>query len=395
MAELIYSAGTIPELEVFDSGDIALGKHLMAEGVLKGPCLFQVCMGIRWGFDWNPETLNYARSILPPGSPWAAFAIGRMEFPMLAQAWLLGGHVRVGLEDNIYLNKGELATSNTVLVERAVRILREFGAEPMTAAEARDGALAGRRVGAMSRGVLVVTGAGRGIGAAIARAAAVDGWTVAVNYARDADSAGATVAAIEAAGGKARAIQADVQSEAGVVALFEAADALGPLRGLVNNAGGSAEARIADITAADYDRMMDGNLRTTVFCSREAVRRMATDRGGQGGVILNVGSRASVLGGQPGRVMYAAAKGAVDGFTVGLANEVGKLGIRVLGMRPGVIRTESQEARVGAERLRQLTAAIALGRPGEPEEVASLAAFLLSPAAAYMTGTMVDISGGR
>ena len=137
MAELMYSVGTIPELEVFDSGDIALAKHLMAEGVLKGPCLFQICMGIRWGFDWNPETLHYARSILPAGNPWAAFAIGRMEFPMLAQAWLLGGHVRVGLEDNIYLNKGELAVSNTVLVERAVRILREFGAEPMNAAEAR------------------------------------------------------------------------------------------------------------------------------------------------------------------------------------------------------------------------------------------------------------------
>jgi uncharacterized protein (DUF849 family) len=137
MAELIYAAGAIPELEVFDSGDIGLAKHLMAQGVLKGPCLFQVCMGIRWGFDWNPETLHYARSILPAGSPWAAFAIGRMEFPMLAQAWLLGGHVRVGLEDNIYLNKGELATSNTVLVERAVRILREFGIETMTAAEAR------------------------------------------------------------------------------------------------------------------------------------------------------------------------------------------------------------------------------------------------------------------
>jgi uncharacterized protein (DUF849 family) len=138
MADLIYSAGTIPELEVFDSGDIALGKHLIGEGVLKGPCLFQICMGIRWGFDWNPETLAYARSILPAGSHWAAFAIGRMEFPMLAQAWLLGGHVRVGLEDNIYLNKGELAVSNTVLVERAVRILREFGAEPMSAAEARE-----------------------------------------------------------------------------------------------------------------------------------------------------------------------------------------------------------------------------------------------------------------
>ena len=138
MAELIYSAGTIPELEVFDSGDIALAKHLMGESVLKGPCLWQICMGIRFGFDWDPATLAYAKSIIPSGHPWAAFAIGRMEFPMLAQAWLLGGHVRVGLEDNIYINKGELATSNTVLVERAVRILREMGVETMTAAEARQ-----------------------------------------------------------------------------------------------------------------------------------------------------------------------------------------------------------------------------------------------------------------
>lgn len=247
----------------------------------------------------------------------------------------------------------------------------------------------------MSRGVLVVTGAGRGIGAAIAKAAAGDGWTVVVNYARDAASAEATVAAITGAGGQATAIQADVTSEAGVEALFRAADAIGPLRGLVNNAGGSADARIADITQADYDRMMDSNLRTTVFCSREAVRRMATDRGGLGGVIVNIGSRAAVLGGQPGRVMYAAAKAAVDGFTVGLANEVGKVGIRVLSVRPAVIRTESHEARAGAERLRQITDPIALGRPGEPEEVAALAVFLLSPGASYMTGSLIDIGGGR
>ena len=247
----------------------------------------------------------------------------------------------------------------------------------------------------MSRGVLVVTGAGRGIGAAIAKAAAADGWDVAVNYARDAASANTTVAAIEAAGGTARAVQADVQTEAGIASLFAAADAMGQLRGLVNNAGGSAEAKIADITAADYDRMMDGNLRTTVFCAREAVRRMAKDHGGAGGTIVNIGSRASVLGGQPGRVMYAAAKGAVDGFTVGLANEVGKLGIRVCCVRPGVIRTESHEARAGTDRLKTMAAAIALGRPGEPEEVASLVTFLLSPGAAYMTGTLVDIGGGR
>lgn len=248
---------------------------------------------------------------------------------------------------------------------------------------------------AVSHGVLVVTGAGRGIGAAIAKAAAADGWHVVVNFARDAAAAEATVAAIKAAGGMARAVQADVQSEDGIMALFADADSMGKVRGLVNNAGGSAEAKIADITAADYDRMMDGNLRTTVFCSREAVRRMATDRGGEGGVIVNIGSRASVLGGQPGRVMYAAAKGAVDGFTAGLANEVGKLGIRVCTVRPGVIRTESHEARAGADRLKAITAPIALGRPGEPEEVASLVTFLLSPAASYMTGSLVDIGGGR
>lgn len=247
----------------------------------------------------------------------------------------------------------------------------------------------------VSRGVLVVTGAGRGIGAAIAKAAAAEGWTVAVNFARDADAAANTVGEIEAAGERATAIQADVTTETGVEALFRAADGLGPLRGLVNNAGGSAEARIADITPGDYDRMMDSNLRSTVFCAREAVRRMATDRGGDGGVIVNIGSRASVLGGQPGRVMYAAAKGAVDGFTVGLANEVGKLGIRVVAIRPGVIRTESHEARAGADRLKQITAPIALGRPGEPDEVARLAVFLLSPAASYMTGALVDIGGGR
>jgi NAD(P)-dependent dehydrogenase (short-subunit alcohol dehydrogenase family) len=245
--------------------------------------------------------------------------------------------------------------------------------------------------------VLLVTGAGRGIGACIARACAAEGWTVAVNYLRDEASAQSVVDAIRNAGGTAMAIQGDAASEAGATALFAALDrmALGQLKGLVNNAGGSADFRIADMTTADFDKLMDGNFRATAFCSREAVRRMATDRGGQGGVIVNIGSRASVLGGQPGRVMYAAAKGAVDGFTVGLANEVGKSGIRVLCIRPGVIRTESHEARAGADRLKQITSAIAMGRPGEPEEVADLAAFLLSDRASYMTGSLVDIGGGR
>ncbi|PZW44939.1 uncharacterized protein (DUF849 family) [Humitalea rosea] len=137
MADAIYAAGSIPELEVFDSGDIQLAHALIADGTLAAPCLFQIVMGIRYGFAWDPMTLAYAKSMLPAGSHWAAFAIGRMEFPMVAQAALLGGHVRVGLEDNIYYARGELATSNTVLVERAVRLLREMGVEPMSPAEAR------------------------------------------------------------------------------------------------------------------------------------------------------------------------------------------------------------------------------------------------------------------
>lgn len=247
----------------------------------------------------------------------------------------------------------------------------------------------------MTRGVLLVTGGGRGIGAAVAKAAARDGWTVAVNYRSDAAAAQAVVDAIRAAGGTAEAIRGDASDPGAVEALFEAADRLGPLKGLVNNAGGSADFRIADATPADYAMVIDSNLRSTVFCSAAAVRRMATDRGGTGGVIVNIGSRASVLGGQPGRVMYAAAKAAVDGFTIGLANEVGKSGIRVNCVRPGVIRTESHEARAGAERLKQITAGIALGRPGEPEEVAELVCFLLSGKSGYMTGALVDIGGGR
>jgi uncharacterized protein (DUF849 family) len=137
MAELIYSAGTIPELEVFDSGDIALAKALIADGTLAAPCLFQVCMGIPYGFAADSRTLIYARDMLPEGAPWAAFGVGRTEFPIVAQAWMLGGHVRVGLEDNIYIRKGELATSNAQLVEHAVSLLRHLGAEPMSAADAR------------------------------------------------------------------------------------------------------------------------------------------------------------------------------------------------------------------------------------------------------------------
>jgi uncharacterized protein (DUF849 family) len=137
MAQLIREAGAKPELEVFDSGDIHLAHKLLEDGVLAGPALFQIVLGVRYGFASTPATLAYARSLLPADAHWAAFGIGRMEFPMLAQAFLLGGHVRVGLEDNIYIAKGKLAPSNAALCEKAVRIVRDLGGEVASADEAR------------------------------------------------------------------------------------------------------------------------------------------------------------------------------------------------------------------------------------------------------------------
>ena len=138
MARAIREAGVLPELEVFDSGDIHLARDLLAEGTLEGPGLFTVVMGVRYGFSSAPETLFYARSILPPGARWSAFGIGRAEFPMVAQTWLLGGHVRVGLEDNIYLSKGVLAKSNAELVAKARRVLEDLGGAVASATEARE-----------------------------------------------------------------------------------------------------------------------------------------------------------------------------------------------------------------------------------------------------------------
>ncbi|MBC8022035.1 MAG: 3-keto-5-aminohexanoate cleavage protein [Burkholderiales bacterium] len=137
MAEAMNDAGVLPELEVFDSGDIHLARDLLADGTLKGPGLFTIVMGVKYGFASLPETLFYARSILPEGAMWSAFGIGRAEYPMLAQTWLLGGNVRVGLEDNIYLSKGVLAKSNAELVAKARRILEDLGAAVASADEAR------------------------------------------------------------------------------------------------------------------------------------------------------------------------------------------------------------------------------------------------------------------
>jgi NAD(P)-dependent dehydrogenase (short-subunit alcohol dehydrogenase family) len=245
-------------------------------------------------------------------------------------------------------------------------------------------------------GAVLVTGGGRGIGASVARLAAMRGYAVAVNYLRAADRAEAVVREITAGGGTAIAVQGDVSVEADVLKVFAAVDArLGPLRGLVNNAGGSADFMVVDMTGAQLAHMLTANFSSVALCAREAVKRMSTARGGQGGAIVNVGSRASVLGGQPGRALYAAAKGAVDSFTVGLANEVGKVGIRVNCVRPGPIVTEAHDDRGGEAHLNKVTAAIALGRPGRPQEVAETIVFLLSDASSYMTGALVDVSGGR
>jgi uncharacterized protein (DUF849 family) len=138
MANEIQKAGSKPELEVFDSGDIQLANVLIEQGVLQRPPLFQIVMGVRYGFVSTPQTLMYAQSLLPKDAMWAAFAIGRWEFPMLTQTWFLGGHVRVGLEDNVYISKGVLAPSNAALCEKAVRILDDLGAELATAKEARE-----------------------------------------------------------------------------------------------------------------------------------------------------------------------------------------------------------------------------------------------------------------
>ena len=137
MAKAMSDAGVLPELEVFDSGDIHLARDLLADGTLKGPGLFTIVMGVKYGFSSQPETLFYAKGILPPGAIWSAFGIGRAEFPMLAQTWLLGGHVRVGLEDNIYLSKGVLAKSNAELVAKARRILEDLGGSIASPDESR------------------------------------------------------------------------------------------------------------------------------------------------------------------------------------------------------------------------------------------------------------------
>lgn len=245
--------------------------------------------------------------------------------------------------------------------------------------------------------VLLVTGGSRGIGAATALLAAAQGHAVAVNFVGHEDAAAQVVQQIRAGGGKAIAVRADVASEADVLAMFAEVDArLGRLTALVNNAGVvDVTARVEDMSAARLKRMFDINVLGTMLCAREAVRRMSTRHGGGGGAIVNVSSAASRLGAPGQYVDYAAAKGAVDAFTIGLAKEVAADGIRVNAVRPGLIDTDIHASGGLPNRVRDLAHQVPMGRGGTAQEVAQAICWLLSPQASYTTMSLVDVSGGR
>ncbi|MGE0351116.1 SDR family oxidoreductase [Hydrogenophaga sp.] len=244
---------------------------------------------------------------------------------------------------------------------------------------------------------LLVTGGGRGIGAATARLATRQGWAVAVNYTANSLAADEVVRAIRAEGGSAMAVQADVADEGQVLAMFARIDAkLGPLRGLVNNAGVvDVSARVDEMSVARWRRMFDINVIGSMLCAREAVRRMSTKHGGAGGSIVNLSSAASRLGSPGQYVDYAAAKGAIDAFTIGLSKEVAAEGIRVNAVRPGLIETDIHASGGLPDRVRDLKHQVPMQRGGQADEVAQAIAWLLSDAASYTTMSLLDVSGGR
>jgi len=246
-------------------------------------------------------------------------------------------------------------------------------------------------------GVVVITGAGRGIGAATARLAAERGYAVCVNYRSDASAAGEVVAAARSAGAQAVAVQADVAREADVIRLFDAATAeLGTVTALVNNAGIlERQCRLDEMEAARFERVLATNVTGSLLCAREAVRRMSTRHGGRGGAIVNVSSIAATLGSPGEYVDYAASKGAIDSMTVGLARELAEDGIRVNAVRPGVIHTDIHASGGEPGRVERVKKAVPMKRGGQPEEVARAILWLLSPEASYCTGAFIDVSGGR
>jgi NAD(P)-dependent dehydrogenase (short-subunit alcohol dehydrogenase family) len=245
--------------------------------------------------------------------------------------------------------------------------------------------------------VAIVTGGSRGIGAETAVALAATGWDVAVSYRDDTAAAAAVVARCHDAGGRGVAVRADVSVADDVAALFAAVDAeLGTVRALVNNAGiVGPKARVDEIDATRLQRMFAVNVIGAFLCAGEAVRRMSTTRGGRGGVIVNISSAASRLGSPGEYVDYAASKGAIDTFTIGLAKEVATEGIRVNAVRPGIIRTGIHASGGQPDRADRLAPVVPMGRPGDPGEVAAAIVWLCSDEASYVTGALFDVSGGR
>ena len=248
---------------------------------------------------------------------------------------------------------------------------------------------------------VLVTGGGRGIGAATSLLCAARGWAVGVNYASNAAAAEGVVGAIRARGGMAVAVRADVADDAQVKAMFRALDReLPPLCGLVNNAGViDLAARVDALTPARLQRMFAINVFGSFFCAREAILRMSTKAGAgaphRGGAIVNLSSAAAKLGGAGQYVDYAAAKGAIESFTIGLAKEVAGEGIRVNAVRPGIIETDIHASGGAPDRVRQMASLLPMQRAGSAEEVAEAIVWLLSDASSYTTGSFVEVTGGR
>jgi len=247
------------------------------------------------------------------------------------------------------------------------------------------------------KGVAVVTGGSRGIGAAVAVLLAQSGWDLCLGYRREAERADEIAALCRAEGGvRAVAVAADVAVEDDVLALFAAADELGPVTALVNNAGiVDHRTRVDELTRSRIERVLAVNVVGSFLCAREAVRRMSTRHGGRGGVIVNLSSIAATLGSPGEYVHYAASKGAIDTMTVGLAREVADEGIRVNGVRPGLIETDIHASGGRPDRVAEMQGGVPMRRPGTADEVARAVAWLCSDEASYVTGTLLDVGGGR
>ncbi|WP_295846694.1 SDR family oxidoreductase [Tardiphaga sp.] len=244
--------------------------------------------------------------------------------------------------------------------------------------------------------VVIITGGSRGIGRATALKAAAAGFRVVVGYASNEAAANEVVAGIETTNGKAIAVKCDVGNEADILALFKAADEFGPLGALVNNAGiVGPSLRVDQMSTDRIVRMMAVNVTGSILCAREAVKRMSTKHGGTGGVIVNLSSVAAKLGAPNTYVDYAASKGAIDSFTIGLGHEVAAEGIRVAGIRPGLIDTEIHASGGEPDRAQRLAHNVPMKRVGTADEIANAIVWLLSDEASYVTATIIDVSGGR